>query len=415
MSTWSRAVVWSLIAAAFIGPGTVTTAARAGSEGGWGYLPFVVLAAFAGFLLMEMAARLTLVSGQTLGQILGTRRRWLAVACFVAVLLGCAAYQAGNLVGALGGLQLVFGRERWWVLLLGALAGIVLWPGETKWIARALAGVVIVMAVVFMVAALQLLLGGASFAGNNTVMTGTVIGLVGTTIVPYNFFLAAGLSKGQQLGDMRNGLLLSFVVGGIITLCIVLVGSVATSFTNFADLARTLDAVLGDWSKVVLGVGLFAAGFSSAVTAPLAAAIAGRELLVREPGEDSVVKQPWFRMIWGGVLAVGLLVALLEIDIITVILAAQVANGLLLPLIAAIVLVFANDGSLLGDKVNANWQNLAGLLIASFLAYKNAGLLLGKIGVADEVWAYVAGGVYLIGVGWLIWQRRTRNLTLAPH
>lgn len=409
MSSWSRAIVWSLIAAAFIGPGTVATAARAGSEGGWGYLPFVLLAAFAGFLLMEMAARLTLVSGQTLGQILGARRRWLAVGCFVAVLLGCVAYQAGNLVGALGGLQLVFGLERWWVLLLGVTAGVVLWPGETKWIARALAGVVTLMAVVFMVAAVQLLLSGTSLAGNDTVITGTVIGLVGTTIVPYNFFLAAGLSKGQQLGDMRIGLLMSFIIGGIITLCIVLVGSVATSFTNFADLAGTLDAVLGNWSKVVLGIGLFAAGFSSAVTAPLAAAIAGRELLIQEPGKNPVEKQSWFRMIWGGVLLVGLLVALLEIDIVTVILAAQVANGLLLPLIAAIVLVFANDRSLLGDKVNAHWQNLAGLLVASFLAYKNAGLLLSKIGFPDDTLAYVFGGVYLLGVGWLIFNRRSKE------
>ncbi|MFK8164179.1 MAG: NRAMP family divalent metal transporter [Lewinella sp.] len=409
MSSWSRAIVWSLIAAAFIGPGTVTAAARAGSEGGWRYLPFVCLAAFAGFLLMEMAARLTLVSGQTLGQILGTRQRWLAIFCFVAVLLGCVAYQAGNLVGAFGGLQLVFGLERWWVLILGGVAGIVLWPGETKWIARALAGVVILMALVFMVAAVQLLLGGAAFSGNNTVATGTVIGLVGTTIVPYNFFLAAGLSKGQQLGDMRNGLLLSFVVGGIITLCIVLVGSVATSFSNFADLARTLDAVLGNWSKVVLGIGLFAAGFSSAVTAPLAAAIAGRELLVRDPEERSVVKQPWFRMIWGGVLAIGLLVALLKIDIVTVILAAQVANGLMLPLIAAIVLVFANDRALLGDKVNAHWQNVAGWLVASFLAFKNAGLLLGKINLPNEVLGYVLGILYLLGVGWLILNRRSER------
>lgn len=406
MSSWSRALVWSLIAAAFIGPGTVTTAARAGSEGGWSYAPFVVLAAFAGFLLMEMAARITLVSGQTLGQILGARRRWLAVLCFVAVLLGCVAYQAGNLVGALGGLQLVFGVERWWVVLLGLLAGVVLWPGETRWIARALAGVVTLMAVVFLVAAGQLILGGVPLTGNNTVLTNTVIGLIGTTIVPYNFFLAAGLSKGQQVGEMRTGLLLSFVVGGLITLGIVLVGSVATSFTTFADLARTLDAMLGNWSKVVLGTGLFAAGFSSAVTAPLAAAIAGRELLLREPGEASVVPQSWFRLIWGGVLLVGILVGLLEIDIITIILAAQVANGLLLPLIAAIVLVYANDRSLLSERVNAWWQNLAGLLVAGFLAYKNAGLLLGKIGFVEENWAYLAGAVYLVGVGWLVWRRR---------
>lgn len=406
-SSWSRAVVWSLIAAAFIGPGTVTTAARAGSEGGWGYLPFVILAAFAGFLLMEMAARLTLVSGQTLGQILGTRRRWLAISCFVAVLLGCVAYQAGNLVGALGGLQLILGLDRWWVLVLAAAAAVVLWPGETKWIARSLAGVVTLMAVVFIVAAGQLLFSGTSLSGNELVRTGTVIGLVGTTIVPYNFFLAAGLSKGQLLGDMRTGLLLSFFVGGIITMGIVLVGSVATSFTNFADLARTLDAVLGDWSKVVLGIGLFAAGFSSAVTAPLAAAIAGRELLVREPGADSPVKKARFRMIWGGVLLIGVVVGLLKIDIITIILAAQVANGLLLPLVAAIVLVFANDRSLLKDNVNAHWQNVAGWLVASFLAYKNLELLLGKFlesGVGW--WVEVLTIVYALILIFFIYRRR---------
>lgn len=406
MSSWSRALVWSLIAAAFIGPGTVTTAARAGSEGGWAYAPFVLLAAFAGFLLMEMSARITLVSGQTLGQVLGERRRWLAVLCFVAVLLGCVAYQAGNLVGALGGLQLVFGLDRWWVLVLGLLAGVVLWPGETRWIARALAGVVTLMALVFLVAAGQLVLGDAPLVGNNVVNTNTIIGLVGTTIVPYNFFLAAGLSQGQQVGEMRIGLFMSFVVGGLITLGILVVGSVATSFTTFADLARTLDAMLGSWSKVVLGTGLFAAGFSSAVTAPLAAAIAGRELLLREPGEASVVRQPWFRFIWGGVLGIGILVGLLEIDIVTIILAAQVANGFLLPLIAAIVLVYANDRSLLAERVNAWWQNLAGLLVAGFLAYKNAGLLFGKIGVTGAYWAYLVGVLYLVGVGWLVWRRR---------
>jgi len=402
---YARALVWSLIAAAFIGPGTVTTAAKAGSQGGWYYAPYVFLAAVAGLLLMEMVARITLVSGQSLGQVLGKRGRWLAFACFGAVLLGCMAYQAGNLLGALSGIQLLTPADRLWVLLLGGAAFAVLWTGDTKIIARALSGIVVLMGLIFVVSAVLLLCGDTPLTGNESVVPATVIGLVGTTIVPYNFFLAAGLSKGQSLTEMRLGLAGSFLVGGIITLSIVLVGSVVTSFTSFADLARTLDANLGSMSKVVLGFGLFAAGFSSAVTAPLAAALAGRELLGRKDSDLSNTS-PWFRIIWGGVLAVGLLVACLELDIISVIIAAQVANGLLLPFVAAIVLVLANDRALLEDRVNAHWQNLAGLAVAGFLAYKNFGLLLGKIGYASELREWILAGAYLLIVGILMGRRR---------
>lgn len=399
----SRALIWSLIAAAFIGPGTVTTAAKAGSQGGWYYVPYVLLAAGAGLLLMEMVARITLVSERSLGDILGQRGRGLAYACFGAVLLGCMAYQAGNFLGALGGIQLLAPIGRYWVLLLGVLAVAVLWKGDTTLIARALSGIVVLMGLIFVVSAGLLLLDGRPLTGGGIVAPATIIGLVGTTIVPYNFFLAAGLSKGQQLGEMRLGLAGSFLVGGLITMSIILVGSVATAFTSFADLARTLGAGLGSSSKVVLGFGLFAAGFSSAVTAPLAAALAGRELLGRHDMGNTAIG---FRMIWGGVLGVGLLVACFEWDIIGVILAAQVANGLLLPFVAAIVLVMANDRTLLGDQVNANWQNVAGLLVAGFLAYKNFGLLLGKVLLTQsETVAVILAVVYLVGVGCLMWRR----------
>lgn len=407
MSTWSRALVWSLIAAAFIGPGTVTTAAKAGSEGGWQYLAFVALAALAGFLLMEMVARLTLVSNQSLGQILGRNGKWLAWLCFGAVLLGCMAYQAGNLLGALSGVQLVIPRQRIWVLLIGAMAAIVLWPGESKKIARALAGVVTLMGLVFMVVATGLIFSGQSLIGQGTVATGTIIGLVGTTIVPYNFFLAAGLGRGESLGDMRRGLSLSFLVGALITGSIVLVGSGVTLFTGFADLAGTLDAGFRDQGALILGIGLFAAGFSSAVTAPLAAALAGRELLADGEADNFGPKSFRFRIIWLVVLAIGLVVALLELDIITVILAAQVANGLLLPFIAGIVLVFANDRGLLGDDVNAWWQNGLGFLVATFLAQKNATLLLDKVGI-EGIWpGIIAAGVYGLLLVWLMGRRQS--------
>ena len=406
--SWSRALIWSLIAAAFIGPGTVTTAAKAGSEGGVSYLLFVILAAVAGFLLMEMVARITLVSNQSLGQILGRTGRWLAWLCFCAVLLGCMAYQAGNLLGALGGIQLFAGWKQTWVVLISAIALLVLWPGESRKIARALAGVVALMGLVFVVVAAGLIIGDDSLAGQKVVTTGTVIGLVGTTIVPYNFFLAAGLGRGEQLGDMQRGLLLSFIIGALITGSIVLVGSGVVTFTGFPDLARTLDAGFRGQGAMILGIGLFAAGFSSAVTAPLAAALAGRELLAAGAADNFGPRSLRFRIIWLLVLAVGTLVALLDLNIISVILAAQIANGLLLPFIAGIVLVMANDPRLLGKQVNAWWQNGLGFLIATFLAQKNGALVLEKMGISG-IWPPIfLAGVYGVIVIWLMQGRRKK-------
>jgi manganese transport protein len=405
-SSWGKALVWSLIAAAFIGPGTVTTATRAGTEGGYLYLPTIILAATAGLLLMEMAARLTLVSGRPLGAVLGRGNRWLAWLCFLAVLLGCAAYQAGNLLGALGGVQLLSEVPRWGGLLFGVLIASLMWGGKTRTIARWLAGIVSVMGIIFMVVAAGLLAGEEALVGQRQINPATIVALVGTTIVPYNFFLAAGLSHGQGLREMRRGLIASFVVGAVITVSIILVGGVTDSFTGFGDLARTLDAEMAGNGAWVLGFGLFAAGFSSAVTAPLAAAMAGKELIGEEQSSDWSNRGRYFRLTWGGVLLIGLMVALLDLDIIGVIVAAQITNGLLLPFVAGLVLIFANDRALLGEKINNTWQNLAGMSVALFLAHKNADFLLQKLGFAAEWPVFMVSTVYFLVVGGLLMGRR---------
>ena len=407
----SRTLLWSLIAAAFIGPGTVTTAARAGSEGGYRYLLFVVLVAAAGFLLMEMVARLTLVTNRSFGQVLGRRGRWLGYFFFGAVLLGCMAYQSGNLLGALAGVDLVIPRRREWVLAVAGMAALVLWPGESRKIARALAVVVALMGVVFVAVAIGLVVGDEPLDGRGQLTAATVVGLVGTTIVPYNFFLAAGLGRGERLVDMRRGLLVSFAVGALITGGIVLVGSLTAEFDKFTDLARTLDARLWDKGAVLLGIGLFAAGFSSAVTAPLAAGVAARELLGRGKDDAFGPRSIAFRLVWLLVLAAGTLVALTGLDVITVILAAQIANGILVPFVAALVLMLANDRGLLGERINAAWQNLAGLLVASVLAQKNAELLYNLAGGEGASFSYAVAAVYVLLVGYGMYTIRRRSAT----
>ena len=373
ISSWGRALVWSLIAAAFIGPGTVATATRAGTEGGYGYLPVVALAAVAGYVFMEMAARVTIVSRHPLGALLrssDSHRGYggvLPSILYLAVVFGCAAYQAGNLLGAMGGLGLLLPVPRFGLLFLAAGVALLLWWGSPRSIGRVMTVLVVGMGLLFIVAAVRIAGGGAAAAadyGSAGIDTGTLLALLGTTIVPYNFFLAAGLGSDSELADMRRGLWLSFGVGALITGCIVVVGSAAAEFTSFGDLGETLGGQLGDYGRLVLGVGLFAAGLSSATTAPLAAALAGQQLL----GFGTRGRR--FRVTWLAVLLCGLTVGLTDWNVVGVIVAAQVINGLLLPFIALVVFVLANRRGLLGKHTNRWWQNVVGAGVLAFVFYK---------------------------------------------
>jgi NRAMP (natural resistance-associated macrophage protein)-like metal ion transporter len=95
---------WSVISAAFIGPGTITTAAKAGASLGYSLLWALAFSTFACLVLQEAAARLTIVSGKSLGRAIAEtygqkKGGWLVfVLVLGAIILGSAAYETGNLL-----------------------------------------------------------------------------------------------------------------------------------------------------------------------------------------------------------------------------------------------------------------------------------------------------------------------------
>ncbi len=105
---------WSVVSAAFIGPGTITTAAKSGAVFGTELLWALVFSTLACLLLQEAAARLTMVSGKNLGQAIvvqfeKSKSKWLVLSLVLgAIVLGAAAYEMGNLLGAVAGFQLIF-------------------------------------------------------------------------------------------------------------------------------------------------------------------------------------------------------------------------------------------------------------------------------------------------------------------
>ena len=371
---------WSVIAAAFIGPGTVTTAARAGSDFRFALAWALLFSTVACLVLQEASGRITVLTGKELGEAMRARfaaSRWgRAVPAVVAVgvVLGCAAYEAGNLLGGVAGLRLLVDLPvAALTLAAGAAAGALLATGSTRWIARSLGALVGLMGVAFLITAARVGPDLAELAEGLLVpripsgSTVLVLGLVGTTVVPYNLFLGSALARGSGLAGMRWGLAVAVVGGGIISLGVLVVGSVLGGGLEYERLAAILEQRLGPGAGASLAFGLFAAGITSATTAPLAAALTASSIF-----GDGAASGPWspsgsrFRLVWLAVLGTGMAFGVADLRPIPVIILAQAFNGLLLPLVAVFLWATMNDRAFLGDEgVNSAPQNLVmGLVVA---------------------------------------------------
>jgi Mn2+/Fe2+ NRAMP family transporter len=380
---------WSIIPAAFIGPGTVTTAASAVAKHGYALLWALAFSTVATLVLQEASARVTVVSGRNLGEAIRDRFGGGASGVLVlglvlgAIVLGNAAFEAGNVLGASAGAALGTGIASTLVpLLIGGVAAGVLWIGTPKTVATLLSMTVAFMGIAFLVTAFLLGPPAGEVVRGSLVPSfppGTgllVLGLVGTTVVPYNLFLGSGIAAGQKLGEVRFGLTVAVVLGGIISMAIVVVGASVAGEFSYEAMAATLSGRLGQWAGPLFAWGLFAAGFSSAITAPFAAAITARALY----GDGS---PRWgdrgvrFRAVWLGVLLVGVGFGLAGVRPIPAIILAQALNGVVLPFAAVFLLLVVNDRAVMGARgINGPLSNaFMGITVAVTLVLGVSGVL----------------------------------------
>ncbi|MGD8699022.1 MAG: Nramp family divalent metal transporter [Gemmatimonadales bacterium] len=381
-----------VVAAAFIGPGTVTTATVAGVDYGFALVWSLAFAVMAALVLQEMSVRLGLVGDMGLGEAMrhrfsgGVGRVLSAGLVIGAILVGNAAYETGNLLGGALGLQdLLGGSARLWGPVLGMLAFGLLLSGRYRWVERVLVGMVATMGVVFLATAIaarpdlgQLARGLVPRDLNDSSALLMALGLVGTTVVPYNLFLHASAVRERWAGaaDLpaaRADTVISVSAGGVISIAVLVTAAALPAtlqVTSAADMARALEPLLGRWAGAFFACGLLAAGLSSAITAPLAAAYATCGVM----GWDTDLSSWSARAVWMPVLAVGVVFSALALRPIPAILFAQAANGLLLPVVAGFLLYLANDRSLLGSRANGRASNLLGttmVLVAAALGLRS--------------------------------------------
>ena len=371
-----------MVAAAFIGPGTVTTATLAGGNFGFTLLWAVAFSVIATLVLQEMTCRLGVVGqlglGDAIVQKTQSRGLYIPAAALVicAIFIGNAAYEAGNITGAAVGLPKFSVMDiNLWGVFIGAVAFLLLASGKFRLIEHVLVGLVVCMALVFVGTAvvvappfLEILKGLITpTVPENGILV--IIGLIGTTVVPYNLFLHAATLKrhaadGVTLAEARRDITISVLGGGLITLCIVITAAASlhgsgAPVVSLNDLAPTLQPLLGDSSSTFLAIGFLAAGQSSAITAPLAAAYTVTEIVQLRPE----LKNRVFRWTWQSVIIAGVLFASLSLKPLQLILLAQIANGALLPVIALFILWVSNDKTLLREHSNNRIQNLLGCAV----------------------------------------------------
>lgn len=359
----------TLVTAAFVGPGTVTVCAQAGVRFDFSLLWALLLSVGITILLQEMAARIGLVQQKDLAAVLRESiaapilKNAVIGLVLAAIVLGNAAYEAGNINGAVMGLEIITHvQQPWlWPILSGVLAFGLLYMGNHKLLERTLLGLVIFMSLSFMATAIitqpdyGAILQGfiqPTLKEDNILM---VLALIGTTVVPYNLFLHASLVKKKwqdtsQLSAVRTDTIIAIGLGGLVSMAILITGASmpGNELTRPMDLAAGLQPLFGNAAAVFTGLGLFAAGVTSSITAPLAAAIVIQSCF----GWTGGMKSKQFRASWMAILFIGLASTTLSYSPIVIIQFAQLANGILLPIMAGLLWWLSSSKKILGQYRN---------------------------------------------------------------
>jgi Mn2+/Fe2+ NRAMP family transporter len=409
---------WSVISAAFIGPGTVTTAASSGAVYGYSLIWALIFSTLACFILQETSTRITVVSGKNLGQAMKAvygntvSGKVVIFLSLSAVVIGCAAFEAGNILGAAAGMVLIFPELPSTAITaaIGFTAGGLLWKGSIRQIALVLGVIVAFLGICFLITAfmvpfeMQGFLKGAFLPSIPVGSELLILGLIGTTVVPYNLFLGSGMKHNQTVREMKASLFIAIGLGGLISVAVLVTGTAIAGSFSFEALAGELSRLIGPAGPWLLGLGLFGAGLSSTLTAALAGAITASSILERST-QEKIWSQggTGFRSVWGGILITGMIFGLLDVQPVPAIILAQALNGIFLPLIAIVLFLLINNSDLIqpGHQNSTFYNFLTAVVVYLTFLIGCTNLLrvytsLTGAGQPDQIWVVIISFVLFL-------------------
>ncbi|MDD6346954.1 MAG: Nramp family divalent metal transporter [Lachnospiraceae bacterium] len=382
----------AIMAAAIIGPGTVTTASTQGANYGFASLWLILLACVIAYFFQEPGARIALGCRQDVMTGIRTHigKGW-AIFLYIVILVGSIAFQAGNLSGASMALQYFFPgtSNLLWAAIISVLALAVILMKRYNIIENINQVLIILMVLAFVITALtchvpvgKMFSEGFSFQipGGNAVLA---LSLLATTVTPnlvlgYSSFLrkkygnVAENEVGTLIKTSRFGLgfnmVVTFLITGSIIICsATLLNPAGIEVKSAGDMAAQLTPLLGRFAGVFFSVGLFAAAFSSVIYQ-----ISLHNMLLPKAFDMSDdPRAPHNMLITVLVFAVPLLIIGISGSSPTqLIILAQALNGVALPLVFILSWILCNRKDFMGKYKNNAVQNVVfGIVTALTLVF----------------------------------------------
>lgn len=383
-----------IIAAATIGPGSVTLACVAGSKYAMGLLWVIVVGVLVRLVYQSMMYRTAVITDKPLMDVIYEFRPWLGAVTGIAAFLGGFGFLIGNATGTGMGIQLFFpGIPLSAHIIIGCLMAIaLLWAKDVyKALQNVMTGIVLIMIVSFF---LSLVLSGfpsfRDFASGlmphfpDAAAPITALGIFSTTVV-FNavvFGTYLGRQKKWTKEDIRTGVIktdiaLSIGSVGIISLLMMCTAAVVLHpqgiFVNSGPaMAKALEPVAGPFAKYIFGLGFFGAAISSLIVTSMT----GLALFIGGIGKQPQIESPLFRL--GSTLIViaagiiGLIYGKSPVQLITI---GNVASFVSLPVLGLAAIFAANDKEM-KEYRNTKAQNVLAwicyatiLLLAAYSIY----------------------------------------------
>jgi Mn2+/Fe2+ NRAMP family transporter len=379
--------------------GGITTYSVAGSQYGYRLL-WTLLPAFVALLVVqEMNARMGIVTGKGLADLI---RESFGVKITFYIFLGLLVADIGNtateFAGIAGSMQ-VFGVSKYIAVPLAAAAVWILVVKGTYKLAERVFLVFSLFLLTYVVSAIMArphwgeigqALVSPSFQFDRPYL-GMVIGIIGTTIAPWmQFYMQSSvIEKGIKIKDYRFALW-DVAIGCLATVVVAFFIIVACASTlhekgivihEAKDAAMALKPLAGAFAAEIFAFGLFVASIFSAAILPLAAAFYICEAFGFEAGINRRLREaPKFYALFTAIIVVAVVIILIPgAPLITITLWTQVLNGVLLPVVLICMMIMVNRREIMGERVNTRFQNIVGWTTSLVLIILTVFLLLGPL------------------------------------
>ena len=387
-----------LVAMSVIGPGIITanvdndaggiaTYSQAGADFGYSLLWTLVPITGALILVQEICARMGVVTGKGLSDLIRER---FGVRTTFYVMLALLLANLGNTVAEFSGIAQsleIFNIPRWVSVPVCAVG---VWLLVIKGTARIVERIFLVACLVYLAYVIS---GFMAKPDWGEVIVGTlkpqlqwtgsaltmVVTVVGTTIAPWmQFYLqAAVVEKGIPLSryklcrlDVVVGCIATDVVAFFIILaCGATIFKAGGHINDAKDAAVALGPLAGKYASILFAIGLFNASLFASSILPLSTAYCICEGFGWESGIDKRREEaPQFYFLYTAIIVLGAgLVLLPGLPLLKVMLLSQTANGVLLPFVLIFILILARDERLMGAYRNGKWLQVTAWLTAVIL------------------------------------------------